>query len=55
MARNVQIQSEENTYKVLTDIKNKLKQIPEGSMSHHFYTDSIRHCSLEYLMKTCMY
>ena len=33
------------------DIKNKLKQIPEGSMSQHFYTDSIRHCSLEYLMK----
>ena len=33
------------------DIKNKLKQIRDAYMSHDFYTDSIRHCSLEYLMK----
>ena len=33
------------------DIKNKLKQMREGSMSHYFYTVSLRRCSLEYLMK----
>ena len=33
------------------DIKIKLKQIREGSMLRDFYTDSIRHCSLEHLMK----
>ena len=32
-------------------IKNELKQIREGSMSHHFYTGSIRNDSLEYIMK----
>ena len=32
-------------------IKNKLKQIREESMAQHFYTDSIRHYSLEYLIK----
>ena len=33
------------------DIKNKLKQMREGSMSQYFYTVSLRRCSLEYLMK----
>ena len=33
------------------DIKNKLKQMREGSMSHYFYIVSLRRCSLEYLMK----
>ena len=37
------------------DIKSKLNQICEGPMSHHFYTDSICHCSLEYLIKTGMF
>ena len=32
------------------DIKNKLKQMCEGSIRHQFYVDSTRHCSLEYLM-----
>ena len=32
------------------DIKNKLKQMCEGSIRHQFYIDLIRHCSLEYLM-----
>ena len=34
------------------DIKNKLKQIRAGSMSHHFCTD---YCSLEYLIKACVF
>ena len=33
------------------NIKSKLKQIREGSISHNFYTDSIRYSSPEYLMK----
>ena len=33
------------------DIKNKLNQIQERSMSHHFCTDSISHCSRAHLMK----
>ena len=37
------------------DVKNKLKQLCEGSTSHHFYTDSVRHCSVGYLMKVGMF
>ena len=36
-------------------IKNQLKLIREGSMSHHFYTNSIFHWSLEYLMRVVMF
>ena len=37
------------------DIKNKLNQIHEGSVSQCFCTDSIRHCSLEHLMKVGLF
>ena len=37
------------------DIKNKLEQIREGSMSHHFCTDSIRLSSLDYVMKVGLF
>ena len=33
------------------DIKSKLKQIRNGSMSYHSCTDSICSCSLEHLTK----
>ena len=32
-------------------IRNKLKQKRERCMIHPFYTDSIRHCSVENLIK----
>ena len=37
------------------DIKNKLTQLHGGSVSQHFYTDSIRRCSHEYLMKVVVF